>query len=513
MANPRSTNPNSKSVDALFGQSYYLRFDSKLWDALQPFPPLGSLYAASAARQAGYSVALFDAMLAENTQAWAAALDKYRPRFAFIYEDNFNYLSKMCLLNMREAAFEMSQMAKERDFVEAVIVCGSDATDQLEAYFAHGVDYALLGEGENTLVELLGALTEQPQNGLDLIRGLAWPNAAGAITRTLPRAFERDVDKFAFPAWDLVDIPHYKQVWYERHGHYSMNLVTTRGCPYSCNWCAKPIYGQRYNARSPENVADEVKWLHDNFQPGRLWFADDILGLKPHWLERFAEELRQRGVKVPFKCLQRADLVTPTTAKALAAAGCKIVWMGAESGSQRILDAMDKGQTVDEIYTATRLLHENEIQVGFFIQFGYSGETFEDIDLTLKMIRAARPDDIGISVSYPLPGTKFYERVYDQLGEKQNWTDSNDLALLYEGTYAPEFYRVLHRRVHHEFRLRKAWELVRESVLRPAHWRPQLVRKVASIPYHRIKWAQTETKLRKLARQPKSIHSLLGVSA
>lgn len=499
---PQSAIRNLQSIDVLFGQSYYLRFDPKLWAAMQPFPPLGTLYAASAARAAAYSTALFDAMLAEGTAEWAQALDAYRPRFAIIYEDNFNYLSKMCLLNMRAAAFEMAAMANARDFVEAVIVCGSDATDNLEQYFAHGVDYAILGEGENTLVELLAVLTGRSDRPLESIQGLAWSDADGAVTRTLPRPFERNVDKFAFPAWDLVDIPRYRGVWQARHGHYAMNLVTTRGCPYSCNWCAKPIYGQRYNARSPQNVADEVKWLHDNYRPDWLWFADDILGLKPQWLATFAEELKKRGVRIPFKCLQRADLVTPETARALADAGCKIVWMGAESGSQDILDAMDKGQTVEQIYEATRRLHAHGIEVGFFLQFGYTGETLEDIELTLKMVREAQPDDIGISVSYPLPGTKFYERVKDQLGEKHNWTDSDDLDMLYQGTYQPEFYRVLHRRVHHEFRLRRAWQALRGALVRPGEWRPHLLRKAASIPYHRLHWARTDAQLRSLARAP-----------
>src|SRR6185503_5152159 len=242
----------------------------------------------------------------------------------------------------------------------------------------------------------------------------------------------------------------------ERHGYFSMNMVTTRGCPYSCNWCAKPIWGQRYNSRSPENVAAELKWIKETYQPDHVWFADDILGLKPGWIERFAALVQESGAGVPFKCLQRADLVTDKIARALAAAGCKTVWIGAESGSQKILDAMDKGDRVEDIYLAARRLKEVGIEVGFFLQFGYPGESWEDIRRTLKMVRDCGPDDIGISVSYPLPGTKFFERVKMELGDRQNWIDSNDLAMLYRGPFATDFYRILHSRVHHEFRLRRA---------------------------------------------------------
>lgn len=433
----------------LFGQSYYLRFDPKLWRAMQPYPPLGTLYAASYLREKGYEVALFDAMLAESEEEWAQALDIHRPQYAVIYEDNFNYLSKMCLLRMREAAFTMIRMAKECGC--AVILCGADVTDHYDKYLDQGADYCILGEGEETLSELLDQLSAG-KDAKDVI---------GLVSRysLLPsrRPDIKDLDSLPFPAWDLVDVPEYKKLWLERHGYFSMNMVTTRGCPYHCNWCAKPIWGQRYNSRSPENVAAEMQWLKQNFAPDHIWFADDIFGLKPNWVERFADLLIEKDAVIPFKCLKRADLVTEKTAAALSKAGCQTVWVGAESGSQKILDAMDKGDKVDDIYRAADRLHANGIMVGFFLQFGYPGETWNDVLMTLKMVRECNPDDIGISVSYPLPGTKFFERVKMELGDKQNWVDSDDLAMLYSGPFPQEFYRILHGRTHHEFRIRRAF--------------------------------------------------------
>ncbi|MBI2977043.1 MAG: B12-binding domain-containing radical SAM protein [Chloroflexi bacterium] len=456
-------------MDILFGQSYYLRFDPKLWAAMQPYPPLGTLYAASYARSKGYSVALFDAMLAESEEEWGAALDQHRPRFACIFEDNFNYLSKMCLLRMREAAFTMIDMAKARGC--AVIVCGADMTDHADLYLQRGADFVLLGEGELTLGELLDSLTGKSSQPLHGILGLATnaeyriPNTQSSAPEIHPSSFIlhpshrpdiRDLDSLPFPAWDLVDVPRYRKLWRERHGYYSMNMVTTRGCPYHCNWCAKPIWGQRYNSRSPENVVAELKWLKEKYRPDHIWFADDIFGLKPGWIERFAGLVGEADASIPFKCLQRADLINESVAAALVAAGCKTVWLGAESGSQKILDAMDKGDTVQDIYNAAKWLKRTGIEAGFFLQFGYPGETWADIQLTLKMVRECRPDDIGVSVSYPLPGTRFFERVKMELGEKQNWIDSNDLAMLYRGPFPQEFYRILHGRVHYEFRLRRA---------------------------------------------------------
>ena len=207
----------------LFGQSYYLRFDPKLWRAMQPYPPLGTMYAASYIRDKGYDVALFDAMLAESEEEWAKSLDEHKPQYAIIFEDNFNYLSKMCLLRMREAAFTMIQMAKERGCI--VILCGADVTDHYEKYLEHGADYCLLGEGEETLAELLNQLSTK--NEADNIIGLA------SKETLLPsrRPDIKNLDSLPFPAWDLVDVKKYKKIWKEKHGYFSMNMVTTRGCP------------------------------------------------------------------------------------------------------------------------------------------------------------------------------------------------------------------------------------------------------------------------------------------
>ncbi len=324
----------------LFGQSYFLRFDPKLFVAMQPYPPLGTLYAASYMRSRGYDVDLFDAMLAESESEWDAALERSQPRIAVLYEDNFNYLSKMCLLRMRQAAFAMIGMARQRGCT--VIVAGSDATDHAPAYFSAGADYVLIGEGEQTLGELVDHLLRDGPP-LDAILGLAFQRGDEVVINAR-RPDLKDLDAMPFPAWDLVDIERYRAIWYERQGYYSMNLATSRGCPYHCNWCAKPIWGQRYHVRSPENVAAELAWLKRAYKPDHVWFVDDIFGLIPGWMERFADLVEQRDARLPFKSLQRVDLILKgDTIDALRRAGAQRIWVGAESGSQRILDAMEKG--------------------------------------------------------------------------------------------------------------------------------------------------------------------------
>ena len=489
------------TTEILFGQSYYLQFDPKLWAAQQPYPPLGTLYAAAVMRREGHEVALFDAMLAESEEEWAAALDHHRPRFAVVYEDNFNYLTKMCLLRMRQAAFTMAQMARARGCT--VIAAGSDASDQSQAYLRAGFDFVLLGEGEQTLVELIDRLTGRTTTPFDAIPGLAF--CEDNRPRQNPRrAVINEVDALPYPAWDLVDVERYRRIWLERHGYYSMNMVTTRGCPYHCNWCAKPIWGQRYHSRRPESVADEMGWLKRTYRPDHIWFADDIMGLTPHWWTSFADAVQARDAVLPFKCLSRADLIvrSQTDVQALARAGCDIVWLGAESGSQRILDAMEKGTRVEQIYAATRALRDAGIRIGFFLQFGYPGETRDDIARTFQMVRDCRPDDIGMSVSYPLPGTKFHNTVRLQLSDKRNWVDSADLDMLYEGPFSTAFYRQLHNVLHHEFRLRRAGAEWRRAGPHPSRWRAAHLRQAGAALYRAVTLPAERAKLDRLAAEP-----------
>jgi radical SAM superfamily enzyme YgiQ (UPF0313 family) len=447
-------------------------------------------------------------MLAESEQEWAEALGRHRPRWAVIYEDNFNYLTKMCLLRMREAALTMTEMAVARGC--QVVVAGSDASDHPELYLERGARVVLLGDGEQSLVEVVDHLGGRSEGGLDEIAGIAIadPNEPGGVRRTAARRPIRDLDSLPFPAWDLVDMARYREIWRSRHGRFSLNMVTTRGCPYHCNWCAKPLWGQRYAIRSPANVADELDALVEAYAPDHIWFMDDIFGLRPSWLPEFADLVEERGIAIRFKCLTRPDLMLRTgTVEALARAGCEIVWMGAESGSQKILDAMEKGTTVEQISDATRLLHEHGVKAAFFVQFGYPGETRSDVEATLRMIRDCRPDDVGMSVSYPLPGTPFYERVRSQLGDKRHWLDSDDLDMMYEGPFSTDFYRQLHTVLHTELRARRRGRELIELAGRPWRLRPRHALQAAGVV---SRWARLPLERHRLDRLARAPHRGIG---
>ena len=459
-----------KSV--LVTHSYFYKLDSKQWRFKQPYPPLGTLQAAAVVRAAGFKTTFFDTALCDHPFELKQPLEQARPNVVVIYDDGFNYLTKMCLTTMREAAFSMMKIAKQSGAL--VVVCNSDSSDHYEKYLNNGADYVILGEGEETLKEFLRSIDA----GADThaISGIAYQNN-GKVSVNSQRPILKNLDELPLPAWDLIDLEPYRKIWKKYHGYFSLNIATTRGCPYKCNWCAKPIYGNRYNSRSPEHVVSEVEYLLNQFQPDHFWMSDDIFGLKPNWVNRFKELIKEKGLKFKYKIQSRADLLLEeSTIEALVDSGAETVWVGAESGSQKILDAMEKGTTVNQIEEATRQLKAQGVKVGYFLQFGYLGESKSDIDSTIKMVLRNMPDEIGISVSYPLPRTKFYEKVKEQLKEKQNWSDSDDLAMMYQATYSPAFYKLLHRYVHSRYRIQRGLNQLRNLNFK---WRP-----LASMLYH-----------------------------
>jgi anaerobic magnesium-protoporphyrin IX monomethyl ester cyclase len=451
----------------LFSHGHLLRFDRKQYAIGKPYPPLATLTAAAYLRARGQQVALFDPMLDEDVGGFAAALARARPGLVVIYDDVFNWFTKMCLGRMREAALAMTRQAQAAG--AQVVVSGHDAADAPEVYLAAGASYVIVGEGEITLGELCARLEATPAGTppvVDDIPGLVF-RQRGMLRKTGARPLLKDLDTLPLPAWDLVDIERYRAFWKGRHGYFSLNLVTTRGCPYLCNWCAKPVYGNTYHTRSPENVIAEIRLLRERYGPDHLWFCDDIFGLKARWLFPFADRIEAEGLATPFLCQTRADLMTEANVRALRRAGCAETWLGVESGSQAVLDAMDKGITLENVRGAVARLRAAGIRIGFFLQFGYPEEGWNEIEMTRRLVRELAPDEIGISVSYPLPGTRFHERVRGQMGEKRNWTQSDDLDPLFPGTFSRDFYRTLSRTVHAEFRTRRALRALRAWAGKP----------------------------------------------
>jgi anaerobic magnesium-protoporphyrin IX monomethyl ester cyclase len=471
-------------TDIIVTHSYQLDSDPKQKRLGQPFAPLGTLYAAAVLREREFSTGFYDSMFKFDPVQIIPLLQKEKPGILIIYEDGFSYLNKMCLSNMRQNALKLASLGHL--YGAKVIVNSPDANDNILMYLDGQADFIILGEAEITLIELVGRIMEGQEGKFDDIPGIAFKKD-GRLIMTKPRPILETLDDLPFPAWDLLDMEAYRKVWKSKNNSFTLNMVTTRGCPYNCIWCAKPIYGNHYNSRSPGNVVEEMLYLKNEYSPDQIWFADDIFGLKPGWMKEFSEKISLYKPDIPFSIQSRVDLLLGNDQVAsLAKAGCKKIWLGIESGSQKILDTMQKGITVEQIHSLSPILRKAGIEQAFFLQLGFPGEEKKDIDETIQLVTELMPDDIGISVTYPLPGTRFYDSVKNTMKTKSNWDDSDELSMLFKSSFPAEYYRKLHRYIHKLFRFRQSLNYINEIFHDHAGITGHKLRRIVLFPWYLI---------------------------
>ncbi len=435
----------------LIAHSNFMKLDPKQLRKMQPYPPLGTLYTASRLLGLGFEVEFFDPTFSESMADFETAVRAIKPDIFILCEDYFNFLSKMCLFEMRKAGCRMCRIAADAGAV--AIAAGPDMSAHPLAFLTQGAEYVVRGEPDITIAELCNALRRNGGSSARLIPGVTVLEPGGKLSSARPRSCADEIDSFPFPAWELADMSAYRKAWIKAHGSYNMIMASSRGCPYHCTWCSKLIWENHYVQRSAQNTVAEMAALRERFRPDHIWFADDIFGHNHQWMESFKEELDGQNFRIPYSVQTRIDLLSDPVVRLLSETGCREVWLGIESGSQSILDAMNKKLSIDEIEPAFNRLRKAGIRASAFIQFGYPGEELDDILLTVMLIRKLRPDDIGISVFYPLPGAPVYEAMSGRLNHKTRWDHSDDLSMLYRGPYDTEFYRKLHAVIHSELNI------------------------------------------------------------
>jgi len=423
-------------TDLLLCTSYFLAYEAMPGARGQPYVSLGVLYLAAYLRRSDCRrVEVFDATFADGLAAFESALDRLRPKAVGIQS----------VITTRQIARQMIAIAKR--YGATVIVGGPDPSVLYESYLQWGADMVVIGEGEHTLEELLLHLEAAPDApALDDIAGLAFA-ADGRLCVTPARPPIRDIDSLPFPAYDLVDVARYLETWRQYNGYSSMHFMMSRGCPFNCSWCSHAVFGRTYRQRSVANVLAEMRLLEQSYGPDHLTIADDTLGLNKKWLADWSGAIERDGPRIPFRCFSRADVITATIVAQLKAAGCRHIYLGVESGSQRILDRMNKGTTLPGIRRASALIKDAGIDLGYFIMFAYPGETFEDIHRTLELIFQMAPDSLGLSIAYPVPGTAFYEEVKGRLvpDEADEPVMGSGRRVKFKATYPEAYYQCLLR--------------------------------------------------------------------
>jgi radical SAM superfamily enzyme YgiQ (UPF0313 family) len=333
---------------------------------------------------------------------------------------------------------QILRVAREAGWI--TIVGGPEPGAYALEYLQSGANYVVSGEGELTMQELLGALRAHTTVSLENIFGLSWLDASGHLHQTPPRGQIANLDAQPWPARKAIDINRYLGTWRNAHGKSSINFITARGCPYKCRWCSHQVYGQTHRRRNPLLVVDEVEWLLKQYAPDMVWVSDDVFTINHTWLREYADEMRRRNLNIPFECISRADRLNPEMFDLLAELGCFRIWIGSESGSQRILDSMDRGVKIEQVHQAVEMARQHRIQSGMFLMWGYEGEELEDIEATIRHVRTSRPDVFFTTVSYPIKGTPYYQRVADRLVQLSPWGETSDREFRIRGRHSRNFY-------------------------------------------------------------------------
>lgn len=433
-------------MDLLLAHPYFLAEDPAERQVMKPYPPLGLLYLSSHLKRHGIDVGIFDGTFRSFAE-FLAALDRERPPVVGIYA---NLMTKRHVLRLTTAC---------RSRGVAVVVGGPDPPHYAAEYLEHGADVVVVGEGELTLAELLPRLARgKGRRDLTDVRGVAFRDDEGRVVRTEPRPLIPDLDGQPLPDREAIDLDAYLATWRRYHGAGSVSLITARGCPYTCTWCSRSVFGETHRRRSPGKVADEVEHIIARWAPDQLWYADDVFTIHRGWILKYADEMRRRSLRLPFECISRAERIDDDVADALQELGCARLWIGSESGSQRMLDAMDRRVTVEQVQAATHRLRRRGIEVGMFIMLGYDGEDETDLRATVDHLRRAGPDVFLTTVAYPIKGTEYYARIEGAIAGRGAWTDSTDRDLTVRGRHSARYYRFARRWMVAEVGRHRHWQ-------------------------------------------------------
>lgn len=428
--------------DLVLAHGYFLMEDPKERVIMKPYAPLGILYLCSHLRSKGFSVEVFD-----STFSTKADLIK------FVQTETPSVLGLYANLMTRSNIVEIMEAARNSGWT--VIVGGPEPGAYSLEYLQSGAHFVVFGEGEATMEELLSALGS-PNADYSSIRGLAYLDSDGHLQQNAPREQIQDLDKQPWPARDAIDLHRYVRTWREHHGMGSVNFITARGCPFRCNWCSHQVYGQSHRRRDPVRVVDEVEWLLQTYSPDMVWISDDVFTINHSWIRTYHQEMQRRNLRIPFECISRADRLTPEMMDLLAELGCFRMWIGSESGSQRILDSMDRGVKLEQVHRAVEMCRERGVQSGMFLMWGYEGEDMEDIEATIKHVSMSKPDIFFTTVSYPIKGTPYYNRISDKLIQISPWGKTSDRELRIRGRHSRNFYAHADRLLREEVTLARA---------------------------------------------------------
>lgn len=394
---------------------------------MRPYPPLGILYISAYLDAHAIQHEVFDTTFSSKQKFFNYLLD-FRPEIIGLYT---NLMTKINVL-------EIMSFVKKKLPEAKIILGGPDVRYNAENYLTYGADFIVIGEGEQTMLELTSHL-KSPTQPLKAIAGIAYLEN-GELTINPEREKLKDLDKLPVPNRSKIDLQLYLDSWKKYHGKNAISVSTMRGCPYTCKWCSRGVYGLSYRRRSPEHVVAELKSIKQLYNPDTIWFVDDVFTISHKWLEAFRDELIKNDLIIPYECITRADRLNEVVIKHLRETGCFRVWIGAESGSQKVIDLMDRRVDVKQVRDMIRLSKKYGIETGTFIMLGYPGETEGDIEETIQHLKESDPDHFTITIAYPIKGTELFQEVEANQTHKLEWSLNTDRQIDFKRTYSRSYY-------------------------------------------------------------------------
>ncbi len=425
--------------------AYYLNEDTNELRIMKPYVPLGILYISSYLKQHGFNVELYDSTFNSFEDQKKKLIDS-KPDVIAIY---CNLMTKLNVLPL------MKFIKSTNDFKRSKIVLGGpEPPFYTEEFLNAGADIIVEGEGEITMKELCEELS-MPEADLSKINGIIFKNVSGAIVKNPAREKVKDIDELPMPDRESINLNLYLGTWKNAHGYSSVSMNTMRGCPYTCRWCSHSVYGVSYRRRSPEKTVEEIKFITNKYNPDMFWFVDDVFTVSHKWLNHVHKLLKEQNITIRFECISRSDRLNEEVLKTLKDMGCFRLWIGAESGSQKVLDLMDR--RVDAVNTREiiKLTRKYEIEAGTFIMLGYPGEKKEDIYETVNHLKDSNPDIFLTTVAYPIKGTPFFHEVEERILTNLSWDKRTDRDLDFSGRYSKKFYRHANRYLVNEVNYHK----------------------------------------------------------
>lgn len=416
-------------------------------------PSLGLAYLSAALREAGVTVAQIDHTFLERHEV-LARVDALRPSVIGVY----------CMITMQDEAFSLAEQVRG----QALTVVGGPYPSGEQEPFLDLFDLVAVGEGEETIVDIVRHLEDRR---FEEIPGLVF-RRGDEIVRTPPRVRTKEMDRLPLPYRDDLPNAEYISYWRRHWGEATTPLMSTRGCPFQCDFCHKPVFGDLFRARPAGSVIDEMREIV-RLGYDHIWMSDDLFTLNYERTMSLCRAIEAEHLPLTWECLSRVTHVDYELFAQMKRAGCSRVFFGIESGDEGVLKQMRKGITPEQSRAAVEACVRAGIKAAGFFMVGYLGETPESLLKTIRFSSHLPLDYVSYTVAYPLPGTRFHARVAERRGRGE-WRRIRHNRLLFNSEFSEHKLRfaILKGAVQHKLRrmrlrpLAAAFEAATDPMLR-----------------------------------------------